>query len=88
MSGELNVTNPDQPKRALIVIANPATSTTLGIPVGFCGAELTHSWLAFKEVGYDVTIASRRREVRAVRDRPPDHRPTAVLGRRGGTARG
>jgi putative intracellular protease/amidase len=58
MSGEINVTNPDKPKKVLIVIANPATSTTLGIPVGFWGAELTHAFLAFTDVGYDVTIAS------------------------------
>jgi putative intracellular protease/amidase len=58
MAGAINVTNPDQPKKVLIVIANPATSTTLGIPVGFWGAELTHAWLAFTEAGYEVTIAS------------------------------
>jgi putative intracellular protease/amidase len=58
MSGEINITNPDQPKKILIVIANPATSSTLGIPVGFWGAELTHAWLAFTEAGYEVTIAS------------------------------
>jgi putative intracellular protease/amidase len=58
MSGEINVTNPDEPKRILMVIANAATSATLGIPVGFWGAELTHAWYAFKEAGYDVTIAS------------------------------
>src|SRR5262245_23106136 len=49
---------PDGRKRILMVIANAATSTTLGIPVGFWGAELTHTWLAFTEAGYDVTIAS------------------------------
>jgi putative intracellular protease/amidase len=58
MSGEINVTNLDKPKKILIVIANPATSTTLGIPVGFWGAELTHAWSAFKGAGYEVTIAS------------------------------
>jgi putative intracellular protease/amidase len=39
MSGEINVTNPDGPKKVLIVIANPATSTTLGIPVGYWGED-------------------------------------------------
>src|SRR6266536_1394231 len=58
MSGELNVTDPDKPKKILMVIANPATSTTLGIPVGFWGAELTHAWFAFNEAGYEVTVAS------------------------------
>jgi putative intracellular protease/amidase len=58
VSGEINVTNPDKPKKILIVIANPSTSPTLGIPVGFWGAELTHAWHVFNEAGYDVTIAS------------------------------
>ena len=39
MSGEINVTNPDKPKKILMVIANPSTSSTLGILVGFWGAE-------------------------------------------------
>jgi putative intracellular protease/amidase len=58
MSAEINVTNPAQSKRVLMVIANPATSTTLGIPVGFWGAELAHAWNAFNEVGYEITVAS------------------------------
>lgn len=48
----------DKPKRVLMVIANSSRSTTLGTPVGFWGAELTHAWLAFKEAGYEVTVAS------------------------------
>lgn len=58
MSGEINVTRPDKPKRVLMVIANSAVSTTLGIPVGFWGAELVHAWHKFCGVGYEVTIAS------------------------------
>jgi putative intracellular protease/amidase len=54
----LNATSADTPKKILMVIANPARSTTLGIPVGFWGAELTHSWFEFEDAGYDVTIAS------------------------------
>lgn len=41
-----------------MVLANPSVSTTLGGPVGFWAAELTHAWLEFREVGFDVTIAS------------------------------
>jgi putative intracellular protease/amidase len=58
MSAEINVVNPAKPKHVLMVIANPARSTTLGIAVGFWGAELAHAWNAFKEVGYEVTVAS------------------------------
>lgn len=57
MSATPNVTT-TKPKRVLMVIANPSISTTLGWPVGFWGAELTHAWYAFTEVGYDVTVAS------------------------------
>ena len=58
MSGEINVVNPDEPRHILMVISNPATSTTLDIPVGFWGAELTHAYHEFIEVGYKVTVAS------------------------------
>jgi putative intracellular protease/amidase len=46
------------PKRVLIVVANPATSTTLGWPVGFWAAELTHPYYEMTERGIEVTIAS------------------------------
>ena len=46
------------PKKVLMVVANPAVSTTLGWPVGFWGSELTHSYHSFTEVGYEVTVAS------------------------------
>jgi putative intracellular protease/amidase len=48
----------NRPAKVLMVIANPATSTTLGIPVGFWGAELSHAWHAFTQAGYEVTVAS------------------------------
>ena len=44
--------------RVLIVVANPSRSTTLGWPVGFWGAELTHPYYELTERGVDVTIAS------------------------------
>ncbi|HTX07289.1 MAG TPA: type 1 glutamine amidotransferase domain-containing protein [Solirubrobacteraceae bacterium] len=47
-----------RPRRVLIVVANPSTSTTLGWPVGFWGAELTHPYYEFTERGIEVTIAS------------------------------
>jgi putative intracellular protease/amidase len=47
-----------QKKKVLIVVANPTTSTTLGWPVGFWGAELTHPYYELTERGVDVTIAS------------------------------
>jgi putative intracellular protease/amidase len=46
------------PKRVALVLANPATSTTTGWPVGFWWSELTHPYLAFEERGYEVEIFS------------------------------
>jgi putative intracellular protease/amidase len=53
-----NVTNKKAPKRVAIVIANAATSSTTGWPVGFWWSELTHTYLAFREAGYEVEIFS------------------------------
>lgn len=58
MSGNLNVTRPENRKRILMLAANPSTSTVTGWPVGFWWAELTHPWWAFVEVGYEVEIRS------------------------------
>jgi putative intracellular protease/amidase len=46
------------PKRVLVVVANPSVSTTLGWPVGFWAAELTHPYFELTERGLEVTIAS------------------------------
>jgi putative intracellular protease/amidase len=54
----LNPSNKNTPKRVAIVIANPATSSTTGWPVGFWWSELTHPYLAFREAGYEVEIFS------------------------------
>lgn len=47
-----------KPLRILQVVANPATSTTTGWPVGFWAAELSHPYYEFTEAGYEITIAS------------------------------
>jgi putative intracellular protease/amidase len=46
------------PKKVLIVVANPTTAITVGWPVGFWGAELTHPYYELTERGVVVTIAS------------------------------
>jgi putative intracellular protease/amidase len=53
-----NVVNPARKKRIAIVIANPATSTTTGWPVGFWWSELTHSYYLLSENGYEVDLFS------------------------------
>ena len=54
----LNSVNPHRPKRAAIVISNPAISTTTGWPVGFWWAELSHPYFHFTEAGYGVELFS------------------------------
>src|SRR5262245_27681480 len=53
----VDVTTSKRPK-VLMVVANPTTSTTVGWPVGFWAAELTHPYYEFTGLRYDVTIAS------------------------------
>jgi putative intracellular protease/amidase len=55
---DLNVTDANRPKRAAIVIANPAVSSTTGWPVGFWWAELTHPYFHFTEAGWEVELYS------------------------------
>jgi putative intracellular protease/amidase len=58
MNAAIDVLNPDQPKRILMVASNPATSTQTGWPIGFWWAELTHPYWEFTEHGYRVDFAS------------------------------
>jgi putative intracellular protease/amidase len=54
----LNPVDPARPKRAAIVISNPAVSTSTGWPVGFWWSELTHPHYLFREAGWEVDIYS------------------------------
>lgn len=45
-------------KHILMIVSNPAVSTTLGWPVGFWAAELIHPYDVFTNAGCKVTIAS------------------------------
>jgi putative intracellular protease/amidase len=53
-----NVLNATAKKRVAIVIANAATSTTTGWPVGFWWSELSHPYHVFAETGYEVEVFS------------------------------
>ena len=53
-----NVVDKNKRKRIAIVVANPAVSTTTGWPVGFWWSELTHTYYAFHEAGYEVEVFS------------------------------
>ena len=54
----VDITSASPRPRVLIVVANPTTSTTTGLPVGFWAAELFHPFHEFTNKRYDVTIAS------------------------------
>jgi putative intracellular protease/amidase len=55
---DVNPVNRRRPKRAAIVLSNPAVSTTTGWPVGFWWSELTHPYLAFTDIGWEVELFS------------------------------
>jgi putative intracellular protease/amidase len=59
MTAHLNTTS-SRPKRVLMVVSNPAVSTTLGVPVGFWASELFHAYHEFRGVGYEVEVRSPR----------------------------
>ena len=58
MSGNLNLTNADSPKKVLLIAANAATSPVTGWPIGFWWSEVVHAFWEFKEAGYEVEIRS------------------------------
>ncbi|MEM9776137.1 MAG: type 1 glutamine amidotransferase domain-containing protein [Chloroflexota bacterium] len=58
MSGSIDILNPEQPKKVLMLASNPAVSDITGWSIGFWWAELTHPYWEFIENGYEVTIAS------------------------------
>ena len=55
---DANPVNPKRPKRIAIVVSNPAISPTTGWPIGFWWSELSHTYLAFTEKGYEVELFS------------------------------
>lgn len=58
MSGTIDILNPDNPKRVLVLASNPAVSEQTGWPIGFWWSELTHPYWEFVEHGFQVDVAS------------------------------
>jgi putative intracellular protease/amidase len=58
VSATIDILDPRQPKRVLMLVSNPATSSVTGWSVGFWWAELTHPYWEFVEHGYEVDIVS------------------------------
>jgi putative intracellular protease/amidase len=56
--GAIDITNPERPKRVVIVAANPGVSEQTGWPIGFWWSELTHPYWQLTEHGYQVDVAS------------------------------
>ena len=44
--------------RILMVVANPATSLTVGWPIGFRLSELAHTYWELSKAGHEITVAS------------------------------
>ena len=58
MSGAIDILNPDNPKRVLVLASNPAVSEQTGWRIGFWWSELTHPYWELLEHGYEVDVAS------------------------------
>ena len=58
MTASINIANPTEPKKVLLVASNPSVSAQTGWPIGFWWAELTHPYWELTEHGYEVVIAS------------------------------
>jgi putative intracellular protease/amidase len=58
MTGTIDVLDPDNPKRIVVLASNPAVSKQTGWPIGFWWAELAHPYWEFAEHGYQTDIAS------------------------------
>lgn len=58
MTGAVDTLNPDEPKRVLIVLSNPAVSEQTGWAIGFWWAELSHPYWELTEHGYQVDVGS------------------------------
>jgi len=58
VSENIDISNPQRPKRVAIVASNPTTSKQTGWPIGFWWSELTHPYWEFTGRGYQVDICS------------------------------
>jgi putative intracellular protease/amidase len=58
MAAAIDVLDPANPKRVLIVASNPSLSERTGWPIGFWWSELTHPYWDLSQHGYQIDIAS------------------------------
>src|SRR5512132_4134156 len=58
MAAAIDVLDPMNPKRVLLVASNPSVSEQTGWPLGFWWSELSHPYWELTEHGYTIDIAS------------------------------
>jgi putative intracellular protease/amidase len=58
MTAAIDILDPSQPKRVVIVASNPAVSEETGWPIGFWWSELSHPYWELTQSGYAVDVAS------------------------------
>lgn len=58
MSANINMMNPQKPKKVALVVANASESKQTGWPIGFWWAEVSHPYFEFTENGYQVDFYS------------------------------
>jgi putative intracellular protease/amidase len=58
MAAAIDVLDPENPKRVVIVASNPSVSEQTGWPIGFWWSELSHPYWDFSEHGYEIDVAS------------------------------
>src|ERR1700757_1101682 len=58
MAAEIDVLDPEHPKRIAILASNPTVSEQTGWPIGFWWAELTHPYWELSEHRYELDICS------------------------------
>src|SRR5215471_17291884 len=58
MVAAIDVLDPANPRRVLLVASNPTVSERTGWPIGFWWSELTHPYWELSRHGYEVDVAS------------------------------
>jgi putative intracellular protease/amidase len=58
VAAAIDVLDPANPKRVVIIASNPSVSEQTGWPIGFWWSELTHPYWEFSEHGYEIDVAS------------------------------
>jgi putative intracellular protease/amidase len=58
MAAAIDVLDPTNPRRVLLVASNPSVSAQTGWPIGFWWSELSHPYWELSQHGYKIDVAS------------------------------